>query len=140
MYSNSLSIISQYGWPTDVATEEKRLLQHLCYVRSDLDNIIDLDIITGATQWNRFMSMAGQYDHLRSCLCSIAAGHLKTLYKSTTEHEVECRYRTKAIREMATQLNAVLASPHQEHQGSSEALLASTILMAWYSNTRYFVC
>ncbi|KAI3576777.1 hypothetical protein IWW34DRAFT_84346 [Fusarium oxysporum f. sp. albedinis] len=82
------------------------------------------------------MSMAGQYDHLRFCLCSIAAGHLRTLYKSTTEHKVECQYRTKAIGEMATQLDAVLASPQQDHKESSQALLASTILMAWYSNTR----
>ncbi|KAJ0148560.1 Uncharacterized protein HZ326_8884 [Fusarium oxysporum f. sp. albedinis] len=116
---NCLSIISQYGWPTAGPAEEKRLLQHICYVRSDLDNIIDLDIFAGATQWN-----------------GIAAGHLRTLYKSTTEHKVECQYRTKAIGEMATQLDAVLASPQQDHKESSQALLASTILMAWYSNTR----
>ncbi|KAL5610601.1 hypothetical protein FOBRF1_006718 [Fusarium oxysporum] len=86
-----------------------------------------------------FMSMAGLFDHLRFCLCSVAAGHLRTLYKSTSEHEVECRYRIDAIREMAAQLNAILASPQQDHKETSQALLASTILMAWYSDTRYLL-
>jgi hypothetical protein len=77
--------------------------------------------------------MAGSFEHLRNCLCGLSASHLRSLTQSSDISKVECRFRVLAIRGMITELKQICKRPEACQAGQTEALVAATTMMAWYT-------
>lgn len=81
----------------------------------------------------RFLAMAGKFEHLRHCLCGISAAHLRTATKSSQMVPLESHYRTLAIHGMVKEMQNLSRQSCDCREEISRGLIASSILMAWYS-------
>jgi hypothetical protein len=81
----------------------------------------------------RFLAMAGKFEHLRHCLCGISAAHLRTATKSSHIVPLEGHYRALAIHGMVEEMQNLSHQSCEDREEISQGLIASSILMAWYS-------
>jgi hypothetical protein len=77
--------------------------------------------------------MAGKFEHLRHCLCGISAAHLRTITKSSHLVPLENHYRVLAIHGMAKEMQNLSSQGCEYREEVAQGLIASSILMAWYS-------
>ncbi|KAL7919617.1 hypothetical protein ACQKWADRAFT_329497 [Trichoderma austrokoningii] len=125
--------IAQFGWPNPMLPDEKILLHHLCAIRKDMNLVAERGFSVGISQFSRFLAMAGKFEHLRHCLCGISAAHLRTVTRSSHMVPLEDNYRLLAIHGMAREMQSLAHQTCEYRQEISQGLIASSILMAWYS-------
>lgn len=77
--------------------------------------------------------MAGSFEHLRHCLCSISAGHLKTVTKLSRMVPLESHFRALAIQGMVREMHIMENQSRERQAETVQGLIASSVLLAWYS-------
>lgn len=82
---------------------------------------------------SRFLAMTSKFEHLRYCLCGISAAHLRKVTKSSHIVPLEGHYRVLAIHGMAKEMQNLALQGYESRDEISQGLIASSILMAWYS-------